>query len=157
MALAGTLDELFKTLADEKLKKAISHLKSLAPDFLAGEGPGYAGRTEIEGEEIFALHQIYETKPPKEARFEAHRKHIDIQFIHFGEEAMLTAGIEGVEELVPYDEKTDVAFYGLCAGREITVAAGRAAIFYPADLHAPCLDPSSGRNLVGKTVVKVRI
>ena len=44
------------------------------------------GRYELDGENLFALVQTYETKDKDDARMEAHIKYADLQFMEEGEE-----------------------------------------------------------------------
>ena len=44
------------------------------------------GKYEISGEKIYAIVQDYTSKPLEEGKFEAHKNHIDIQYIIEGEE-----------------------------------------------------------------------
>ncbi|MDD5435916.1 MAG: YhcH/YjgK/YiaL family protein, partial [Nitrospira sp.] len=51
------------------------------------------GRYEIDGSDIFALMQNYETKPKENGFWEAHRKYIDIQYVIKGTELIGYANI----------------------------------------------------------------
>src|SRR4051794_4404145 len=93
-----------------------SRYASLAPRFAAAfaflrhlltDKP--LGRHDIDGDECFALVQSYTTKPIAEAKFEAHRKYIDIQFIQSGQETLLWAPVAGLAETRAYDGEKDFA------------------------------------------------
>ncbi|TAL16391.1 DUF386 domain-containing protein [bacterium] len=157
MALAGMLDELIARVKDKKLLPGLQFLQALSPDFMAQKGPGFVGRFEIEEENLFALHQVYATSPESAARFEGHKKYIDLQYILGGEERILLTRLDELEPSVPYDEEKDIAFYKPKVWGEIILKAGMVAVFYPKDLHAPGLSTASGPSIVRKTVVKVRI
>ncbi|TAL16390.1 DUF386 domain-containing protein [bacterium] len=154
MALTGTREELLAGIDDQRTNIGLLYLKSISPRLLRNYGPGHNERINISSGEIFALHQVYETKPTEEAKYEAHQKYIDIHFIISGEEMARVAKIEGQE---PYYERNDVAFYAPGEGDEFILRAGRAAIFYPDDIHSTGLDPGGEGVLVRKIVVKVRI
>ena len=70
------------------------------------------GRHELDGDNCFALVQTYATKPLAEAKFESHRKYIDIQFIQAGGETLLWSPLVALTEMIePYDAERDIAFY----------------------------------------------
>ncbi|MFO1489222.1 MAG: YhcH/YjgK/YiaL family protein [Verrucomicrobiota bacterium] len=114
------------------------------------------GRQSLDGDNCFALIQSYTTKPVAEAKFEAHRKYIDIQFIQSGRETLLWAPLAALTEtLQPHDPAKDIAFYGTPACvTPIRLEAGGFCIFFPADGHAPMLE-HGGRTEVRKVVIKV--
>lgn len=157
MAEIGYIEDVLRRHGrDDRIRAGLEYLAHLGADTLAGQGPGYAARVDLEGEEIFALHQVYVTKDREEGRYEAHRKHIDLQFLVAGEEQVFLAPLREGTETVPYDAERDVAFYEAKQGMELVLRASMVAIFYPEDLHAPCLD-LAGKDQVKKVVVKIRI
>lgn len=115
------------------------------------------GRYPIVGERVFALVQRYETGPSTEKRFEAHRHHLDVQFVASGAERILHAPLAGLEEVEPYSEESDVVFFrDPPFSSSILVHAGEFAIFAPGDAHKPgCM--AGGRDPVCKVVVKIGI
>jgi YhcH/YjgK/YiaL family protein len=115
------------------------------------------GRYPIDGERIFALVQRYETGPSTEKRFEAHRRHVDVQFVAAGAERILHTPLSGLEVDEPYSEESDVVFFrDPPFSSSILVRAGEFAIFAPGDAHKPgCM--AGGRDAVCKVVVKIRI
>jgi YhcH/YjgK/YiaL family protein len=116
-------------------------------------------RVEIDGKDVYALVQAYETAPAGEAmRLEAHQNYIDIQFIAAGEEVMGWAPVSELPEPTLYNPEKDV-FHGNLPAKQLTpvlVKAGQAAIFYPADAHAPKLAGEKPA-AVRKIVLKVRV
>lgn len=112
------------------------------------------GRYPIMGEDVFALVSEYTTKPETECRPESHRKYIDIQIMVLGKEIIGWEPLENQPLQVPYDEKADIAFYaGKPAGFELR--AGCFAVFYPTDIHMPCVE-AGGKQQVKKIVIKIR-
>jgi biofilm protein TabA len=114
------------------------------------------GRHPIDGDLVFALVQTYETGPAAAKQFEAHRKHIDIQYLVRGSEHILATGIDGLEVAVPYSEEKDVLFFQEPkASTALRLDAGWFTLLFPQDAHKPgCqLDAPAG---VKKVVVKVR-
>lgn len=113
-----------------------------------------AGRREVEGERIYVMGQSYETAPPAEKRFEAHRRYTDIQYIVEGAETMFWAPAGELEPAVEYNAEKDVVFFKEAAGAAVPVKAGRFAVFFPEDAHKPgCVCGEKGA--VRKIVVKV--
>ena len=112
------------------------------------------GKYEIENDDIFAMVQEYNTKDKKEAKLEAHRKYIDIQYIHSGVELI---GIAALNDQIPITDDTekDIAFYEGDASF-IKLEAGMFAIFFPDDLHMPGIKLTQSAK-VKKVVVKVRV
>ncbi|MFO0872076.1 MAG: YhcH/YjgK/YiaL family protein [Pirellulales bacterium] len=113
------------------------------------------GRHDIAGDELFALVQEYETKVPSAGRWEAHRRYADIQLVPVGVERIGVAALEQMRVDVPYEESKDVGFF-FGTGDWITLAPGRFAIFFPQDVHLPCLQQDGPVN-VRKVVVKVQL
>jgi YhcH/YjgK/YiaL family protein len=103
--------------------------------------------------------QRYRPKPPAEARWEAHRQYIDVQFLAGGVERIGYAPLgEALSVVQAYDAQKDVVFFA-AAGDFVTVPAGSFAIFWPTDVHAPCLagEASPATVEVCKVVVKCRV
>ena len=115
-------------------------------------------RIEIDGKNIYALVQVYETVAAEpEVRCEAHHLYLDIQYIASGEEMMGWVPLDGLRDVTPYNPEKDVLFgkTNLSELTPVQVRAGFAAVFYPEDAHAPKLAVSSPTG-VRKIVVKVR-
>ncbi|MCX7043898.1 MAG: YhcH/YjgK/YiaL family protein [Candidatus Sumerlaeota bacterium] len=108
---------------------------------------------EIDGDNLFALVQEYETRPRDTAAWEAHRKYIDVQYVISGEEAIGYANA-GQLKAGEFNEKDDyMPLEG--AGDVLTLPAGTFMILWPQDAHAPCLAVSQPRK-VKKVVIKVK-
>jgi len=102
------------------------------------------GRHELDGDRLYAIVQRYRTKPAAEARWEAHRQYVDVQYVVAGAERMGWAALhDGLEVAVPYDPAKDVVFFD-ARGQFFDVPAGHFVIFAPSDVHAPGL-ASPGR------------
>ena len=94
------------------------------------------GRYPLDGENVFALVQNYQTQPRAGALWEAHRQYIDLQFVVEGVEAMGVAPIEHMEAQGEYDESKDYQpFAG--AGDFFAMRAGQFALLFPHDVHLP--------------------
>ena len=115
------------------------------------------GRVEIDGEQVYALVQSYETYRG-EPKFEAHRKYLDVQYVAAGEEIIGWAFIERMAVDAAYDEAKDVCL-GRVAAADMTpvrLSAGHLAVLYPTDAHAPKLAAGTPTS-VKKIVVKVAV
>lgn len=117
------------------------------------------GRVEIEGDNIWANIQEYQTKLPQEGRLEAHRKYIDIQFIIKGEEKLGCLNIAQTLEDTPYNTEDDVEFLKAKEGEDINfikAKEGDFLIFFGHDAHMPCICADVPKYLK-KAVVKIRV
>lgn len=115
------------------------------------------GRVDIDGDDVFANVQEYETVPAGEKQMEAHRRYYDVQCVVEGEELMEYAPLAGLEEAQPFDEEGDFGLYaGPACPSRIVLRAGDVAVLAPEDAHKPgcALD---GPARVRKIVVKVRV
>jgi YhcH/YjgK/YiaL family protein len=117
------------------------------------------GRTEIEGGNIYASVSTKRTQPYSAARFEAHKKYIDIQYPIEGKEDILCWFTQMAGGIIEERPGEDVYFYE-SIGRPVTIGNGRLAVFFPTDLHAPGLthfDKAENENRCKKIVLKVRV
>ncbi len=116
------------------------------------------GRAPIDGDNVYAEVQSYVTKPASEAKYDAHRRYIDIQFVVTGEETIGWAPIEDLQVSTPYVDQHDYLLGSVEESRTIParLRAGQFAILFPADAHAPRLATTSPV-AVRKIVVKVRV
>lgn len=156
MAVIGQLaDVLRRNAEDPWIRRGLEYLGALGEGFLAAEALGYSSRIELDGPAIVALHQVYRSRSPSGARYEAHRSHVDLHYVIRGRER-IRLGRPGSEEIQgTYDPEGDLAFFRAEAGMDLVLRAGTVAILYPEDLHAPCLSLHRGATVV-KTVVKIR-
>jgi len=134
----------------------IKYLKNLDAGFLADKPLGYSAKTEIRGRDIFATHQVYETKPLRLACYESHRNYIDLQYIWEGTELIAVSSSAKLTTIVPYDKEKDIEFFKYFPSTSFAMGPGMLAILFPSDAHAPCLSVKKPQ-IVRKTVVKVRV
>lgn len=130
---------------------AFEYLEKLPADYPLG-------RYEIDGDNIFALVQSYQTQPLSSAKVETHRKYIDIQYIQSGRETMLWTPLSTQMEITqPYVAEKDVIFYVTPSNMTpINFGPGQFVIFFPTDCHAGGLE-CGGPSEVRKVVMKVRV
>ena len=117
------------------------------------------GKIEIDGDNVYAIVSTGISKPYSEAKMEAHRKYIDIQFNISGKEDVLYWFLKMNKGLLEEYPEKDLYFYN-ATGRPITIGTGRFAIFFPTDLHAPGLthwDVAENKTEYKKIVIKVKI
>ncbi|WP_371298064.1 YhcH/YjgK/YiaL family protein [Paraeggerthella sp.] len=115
------------------------------------------GRVDIDGDDVFANVQEYETVPAPDKRMEAHRRYYDVQFVVSGEELIQYAPLEGMIEIGSFDEDSDFGVYGTPPGcSSIVLRAGQIAVFAPEDGHKPGCSFGAAKH-VRKIVVKVRV
>lgn len=113
------------------------------------------GKIVLNDNLLFASVSEYATKPAADCKLEAHKKYIDIQFIVSGEEKIGFTTLAGQTPSVPYNPEKDIVFY--CEEVSfLTLTSGTFAIFFPSDLHQPCVAATSPSN-VKKVVVKVAV
>jgi len=113
------------------------------------------GKYKIEGDDIFAIVNEYETKDKKICEIEAHKKHIDIQYLVAGTEMFGYAPLTNQLPTQDYDELHDVAIYKESVSY-IKLEAGMFIIFFPTDLHQPEVSEFEPLK-VKKVVVKIKI
>ena len=133
-----------------RIQKALAYLAKT--DF-TGVAPG---RYELDGGNVFALVQEYETKPPATGIWEAHRRYIDVQFVAAGIETMGYAPIGSLSVTQPYSSDGDCVLLA-GTGDFVTARAGTFVVFFPDDAHMPCLAcgaPASVRKVVVKVAVE---
>ncbi|HKN18386.1 MAG TPA: YhcH/YjgK/YiaL family protein [Dissulfurispiraceae bacterium] len=134
------------------LKRAFDFLRR--PDVL-----GFTdGKVEIDGENVFALVQSYETASGNIVKFEHHKKYIDIQHVLAGEEIIGWVPAEQMTITENYDTMRDIGF-GTVERERMTpvyLKAGQLAVFFPDDAHAPRLAAHTPSSVL-KIVIKVSV
>ncbi|TAL73727.1 MAG: DUF386 domain-containing protein [Bacteroidetes bacterium] len=135
----------------ERWNKAFSFLKS--NDLTKLEIKRY----DIDSDNLYAPVSEYLTKNEEDAKFEAHQKYIDIQYVINGTEMMSVAPITQKKDILePYDPTKDVEFMTVNQSKSYKASPERFFIFFPSDIHRPGVKVSEN-SLVRKVVVKLRI
>ncbi len=140
--------DLYAALS-ENLKKGFDFLKNT--NLLNAE----IGKHEIDGKNVFALVSEYESKAHQDCRLEAHRTYADIQYIVSGKEAIGFAPLNNQTVTAEYNAEKDIVFFS-GETEQLTVEAGMFAVFFPQDVHRPCMQ-IDGPAKVKKVVVKVKM
>lgn len=116
------------------------------------------GKYEIDGDKLFAMVQEYDTKLLANAKFEGHRRYIDIQYMVSGTETMRFADVSKLAEMTPYNPEKDCAFYqDSHKATGAVLEQGEYAIFFPHDIHMPGVSVQETPAPVKKIVVKVKL
>jgi YhcH/YjgK/YiaL family protein len=135
----------------ERWDKAFGYMKSTDLETLEVK------RHDIDGDKLYAMVTEYLTKNRRDARFEAHRNYIDIQYVISGEEMIGVAPMTAKSEILqPYDESKDIEFMTVNEGIELKATPQNFFLFFPADIHRPSLSVGDSTQ-VKKIVVKVKI
>jgi biofilm protein TabA len=114
-------------------------------------------RIDIDGDNLYALVSEYLSKNEEAAKFEAHRKYIDIQYVIIGKEVMNIAPITTVKEvLTPYDAAKDIEFITVDKIVNYKASPANFFIFFPGDAHRPGVKDGVNSS-VRKIVVKLKI
>jgi YhcH/YjgK/YiaL family protein len=114
-------------------------------------------RYDIEGDNLYASVSEYLTKNKEDARFEAHQKYIDIQYVINGIEQISVAPVSLKKDItVPYDISKDIEFMTVTRCTDMKATPERFFIFFPSDLHRPSVKIGENSK-VRKVVVKVKI
>lgn len=147
---------IFDTINNcEKYEKLNSGF-AVAFDFLRREDLASLapGRYDIQGNDVYAMVQEYETKDLADAKYEAHRKYIDIQYLIEGVENMGYAQTDMLGMVSPYNDESD---FMLLEGepRLILYHSKEFFILFPQDAHMPGVSQGE-KGRVKKVVVKVK-
>jgi YhcH/YjgK/YiaL family protein len=114
-------------------------------------------RFDIDGNNLYATLSEYSTKNVEEARFEGHKKYIDIQYVAAGEELIgIAPQTEITKVTTEYSSANDIGFYTVGKKLEIKATPERFFIFLPSDIHSPGIKVTENSK-VRKVVVKVGI
>lgn len=132
-----------------------------AIDFLRREGwrGQPEGRIAIDGEQVYALVQSYETKrATDQVDFEGHYQYVDIQQVIEGQEIIFWTSAARLVPTIPYDQAKDIWFSTAPTNGATRIALSRAclAVFFPADAHATRLAPDQPAP-IKKVIIKVAL
>lgn len=164
MAVFGCFEHIKKQINIDKFNIAFSYLEkasrlSTAENLRLMSYPvGAFEKIQLTGG-CFALEQVYKGRERTECFFESHRSYIDLQFIVCGEEFIELVDI-GLTPFAPYDIEKDLLKYGLLPNvfsSKIILRKNDIGIFYPEDVHMPCLKKTDSESFIVKTVVKVPV
>jgi YhcH/YjgK/YiaL family protein len=144
------------TVRNAHLYRGLSPRIALAFDYLRSTDLQAAipGTFEIDGRRVYAIVQQYDTLPRPQCAWEAHRQHIDLQYVVAGAEVIgyahlgrLTPGVyEPARDLLPLAGEGDY----------FTLGPGDFMILFPEDAHRPRI--AAGAPVpVRKVVIKIAV
>ena len=138
--------------AHPNFEKAFAFIKKAVAENLA------VGKYELDGKNLFASVQEYNTKEEQAARFEGHEKYIDIQYIVSGAEYVEVTDIAKAQPITEYNEEKDVQFY---QAKETVWkgvwTANDYGIFFPHDIHRPGMRVDGISAPAKKILVKIKL
>lgn len=113
------------------------------------------GRHEIDGANLYALVQEYNTKSKEQGKWEAHRRYIDLQYVVQGAEGM---GYANIHHLQQGDYDTNKDFLPLFGeGDQVVLKSGYFVLLFPEDAHMPGMaigNPKPAKKVVIKIAVQ---
>lgn len=118
------------------------------------------GTYQLDGKNVYAMIQSYESKPREKGLFEKHIMYADVQMVISGQEMMYTTQdnlLIGQSEK-GYDDSGDIIFFSHYhpKANSIVMDPGLVCVLYPDDAHIPCVaveEPKPIRKLVVKVAV----
>ncbi len=131
---------------------AFEFLKTLTPETKTG-------KRLIQGNDLFAGIDSYNTKLRADAKLETHRKYVDIQVLLSGTEVIEIFPKQELTVSEPYNPDRDVEFYQKPeqTNARVTLVPGQFLVFFPDDAHMPCLMTGSTPTPVKKGVIKIAV
>jgi len=116
------------------------------------------GKVVLDGNNLFAGIDCYETKARENTKLETHCNYIDIQVLLSGTECIEVFPKANLKVSEPYDATRDAEFYEVPeqAPIRVTLTPGQFMVFFPEDAHMPCLHAGDSSKPVQKVVIKLR-
>ena len=108
----------------------------------------------LKGDEAVAIVSEYQTKKIEDAKWESHRKFIDLQYIISGEEKMGVLPLKKAKFASDYQEDKDVILFGEQDGEYYVANPDIFFLFFPDDVHRPCIRTGDSEP-VKKLVIKI--
>lgn len=114
------------------------------------------GKYEIDGKNIFAIVNEYDTVDTATEQMESHKKYIDVQYIVSGAELVGHDFLQDKKPSKAYEEETDFMLFAETPAFFTRLDKGNFAIFFPTDLHMPNIKIDTPAP-VKKVVIKIGI
>ncbi|MFV0522370.1 MAG: YhcH/YjgK/YiaL family protein [Mangrovibacterium sp.] len=131
----------------ELWKKAFQFMQTDLKALEVGKYPLVDGK-------LIANIQEYNSKEPENARWEAHENFIDVQYVISGKERMGIMPLSDAKNAGTYNAEKDVIFYGENTGAIYPANSETYFLFFPSDLHRPCIKDDVSES-VKKLVIKI--
>lgn len=136
---------------EEKFRKAYQWLRENDANRLE------PGSYPIDGDDVYASVQAYETQPSSQRNFESHEKFFDVQYLASGIEKFGVTSVEGLKEKERYPERDLIFYENPDQAGWIVLHPGDAIVVAPEDAHCPMCMAGDAPTAVRKVVVKVRV
>jgi YhcH/YjgK/YiaL family protein len=135
----------------EHWTKAFDFLRTATPEI-------EDGKVILDGDNLFAGIDRYETKARADAKLETHQRYVDIQVLLSGTECLEIFPKDELTVSEPYDPDKDAEFYEVPdqSPTKVTLTPGQFVVFFPEDAHMPCLNAAETSRPVQKVVIKLR-
>ena len=131
-----------------RFERAFEHIRQMDVEIIP------VGRYELDGDNMYVLVQEYNTKLREEAKWEAHRRYIDLQYVVRGAEGMGYANIHHLQQ-GEYDAAKDfLPLFG--EGDLVKLKSGYFVLLFPEDAHMPSLAIENPKP-VKKVVIKIAV
>jgi YhcH/YjgK/YiaL family protein len=116
------------------------------------------GKYELQGQDLVAIVQRYQTAPSADKLWEAHQVYGDIQVVYHGRENCGHADQQTLVVTKPYIAEKDVEKYAAPSSPTalLTLGRGNFAIFHPQDGHQPGVQIGAPGEIL-KVVIKFRL
>jgi len=112
------------------------------------------GRIELDGENLFAMVQQYDSKPIEQGIWEAHRRYMDLQMVIQGTERI---GYTYIDRLAQGEYDANKDFFPLFgAGDFLTLQPGNFILLLPQDAHMPGIAVTTPAPVM-KLVIKIAV
>jgi YhcH/YjgK/YiaL family protein len=114
-------------------------------------------RHDLDGDHLYVMVSSYHPRNPEDAKFEAHRKYIDLQYVASGSEWIGIAPRVSLDSILqPYDATKDAELLSLKQWMTVRATPAGFFIFFPEDAHMPGMKGESNAP-VRKIVVKIEM
>lgn len=132
--ILDTIDNLMRYRA------LLPNIDRVAEFIEKGDFDFVGGIVHIDGDNLYVSPFEGVGKARHEAKLEAHRKYVDLQFLVAGSEEIGWSP-ESIchQEVSPYNEEKDIVFYKDPVREFLKLSPGYFAIFFPQDAHAPLI------------------
>jgi YhcH/YjgK/YiaL family protein len=122
------------------------------------QSAGDVARIAVHDDSLYMLIQTYKARDLKQARFEAHQYHTDLQYVCAGQEWVRFCDLRTKINPPAYDQNNNI-YFPLDSGdhSRLLLNNGNVGVFFPDDAHAPCLRVEGREDeWIRKIVVKVK-
>ena len=139
MAIFGTIETIVKQSSNPACARVAAFIETtdLEAVFNGVLSEGKNRVVEIDGREVYAIFQAYQTRRPEQCKIEGHRRYVDLQYVFRGSEWIGYADLSELSDATPYSEADDIYFGTARRESRVLLTAGTAAYLEPCDLHAP--------------------